>query len=188
MSSSVIYTIGHSNRSFDEFVRLLDSFKVECVVDIRTVPKSRTNPQYNIDLLPDSLNRCGITYRQLPKLGGLRKKSTTIAENANAYWENRGFHNYADYALSPAFAEGLGELITVSKTQQCVIMCAEAVWWRCHRRIVSDYLLIRGIPVFHIMEKAKSSKATLTPAARPQELKVLYPRPEEKVDIKSLTT
>lgn len=173
--NSVIYTVGHSTRTLEEFVQLIRSFGVESVIDIRTVPRSKRNPLYNLDVLPDLLAQQGISHHQLSKLGGLRKKSKTVSEEANSFWENRSFHNYADYALSPAFDEGLAELIDLSRAQPCAIMCAEAVWWRCHRRIVADYLLIRNVEVVHIMGVGKSSEATLTPSAQPHGLKLFYP-------------
>lgn len=175
MNDSVIYTVGHSTRTLDDFVQLMRSFGVESVIDIRTVPRSRRNPQYNLDVLPELLAEHGISHHQLASLGGLRKKSATISGETNAFWENRSFHNYADYALSSGFDEGLAELIELARARPCAIMCAEAVWWRCHRRIVADYLLIRGIEVVHIMDTGKSTKAALTPAARQHGLKLTYP-------------
>ena len=100
----------------------------------------------------------GLEHEQIRELGGLRKKSVTVADDVNGFWENRSFHNYADYALSDEFERGLDRLLTLSRTRRCAIMCAEAVWWRCHRRIISDYLLLRNVEVFHIMEKDKATK------------------------------
>jgi uncharacterized protein (DUF488 family) len=166
MSSSTIFTVGHSTRPLCDFVGLIRSFGVESVIDIRTVPRSRINPQYNLDVLPESLAQYGISHYLLSELGGLRKRSKSVPERTNAFWKNRSFHNYADYALSESFDEGLEKLIALGQARPTAIMCAEAVWWRCHRRIVADYLLARGLEVIHIMGVRAKNKATLTPAAR----------------------
>lgn len=176
MASNTIYTIGHSTRTVGEFVEIISSVGVKLVVDIRTVPRSRTNPQYNLDIFPSLLEQYGIFHMQLSKLGGLRKRSNSVPIDTNAFWDNRSFHNYADYALSEDFQEGLQELIEVSKERLCVIMCSEAVWWRCHRRIVADYLIGRNVRVFHLMDRQKVVDATLTPNAKLVGTKVLYPR------------
>src|ERR1700752_1987848 len=141
------FTIGQSPRSIGEFVALLESAKVRCVADVRTVPRSRTNPQYNRDVLPASLAGAGIAYEHLPALGGLRARSRETPAGQNAFWENASFHNYADYAMPGAFREGLARLREIAGTRRTAIMCSEAVWWRCHRRIVSDYLVHAGVPV-----------------------------------------
>lgn len=175
MPGITVYTVGHSTRTLEQFVELIRGFDVDTVVDIRTVPRSRTNPQYNLDTLPESLAGFGISHYQIPELGGLRKKSSTVPAETNAFWVNRSFHNYADYAISDEFETGLNQLLELSKTRTCAIMCAEAVWWRCHRRIVTDYLLVRDAKVFHIMAEGKADEATLNPAASVHGLKVLYP-------------
>lgn len=172
-----LYTVGHSTRSLETFIELLRSFSVETLVDIRTVPRSRTNPQYNLDQLPEALQAQGLRHCRIDALGGLRKKSTSVPEATNGFWENRSFHNYADYALSDAFEAGLEELMNLAQTRRCAIMCAEAVWWRCHRRIVADYLLLRGMQVLHIMDKGKATEAMLNPAAQVQGPKLTYPAP-----------
>ncbi|CDF96999.1 protein of unknown function DUF1130 [Pseudomonas sp. SHC52] len=153
----------------------IGSFGIDTVVDVRTVPRSRTNPQYNLDTLPGELARLGINHEQILELGGLRKKSSVVPDETNAFWTNRSFHNYADYALSDEFEDGLNRLLALGETQRCVIMCAEAVWWRCHRRIIADYLLLRGVEVIHVMDKDKSSRAILNPAAQAHGLKLTYP-------------
>ncbi len=160
------YTIGHSTRTLDEFVALLNAAKVELVVDIRTVPKSRTNPQYNRDVLPEGLAAFRIGYEQLAALGGLRGKARTVPADVNGLWQNQSFHNYADYALSDAFRRGLERLIALGRERRTAMMCAEAVWWRCHRRIVSDHLLARGETVFHLMGHDRVEPARLTEGAR----------------------
>ncbi|MCP1475865.1 uncharacterized protein (DUF488 family) [Pseudomonas sp. EB276 TE3739] len=174
--STVIFTIGHSTRPIDVFIQMLKSFDVNAVVDIRTVPRSRTNPQYNLDVLPDLLAESDIQHYQIASLGGLRKKSKNVPDEVNAFWDNRSFHNYADYAFSEEFEEGLNQLLRLSDSRRCAIMCSEAVWWRCHRRIVADYLLSRGVEVLHIMGIGKSTEAILNPSAERTGTKLCYPR------------
>lgn len=170
------YTIGHSTRTINEFVSLLQTADVERVIDIRTIPKSRTNPQYNEDALPDNLAPFGIGYKLITELGGLRNKSKEVADDVNGFWNNQSFHNYADYALSDDFQSGLAELIKQGHKQVCAIMCSEAVWWRCHRRIVADYLLAHREQVFHLMAKDTINPATLTSGAKITDNKrVVYP-------------
>lgn len=156
------YTIGHSTRTIEEFVQLLQAAEVTLVVDIRTIPKSRTNPQYNKDVLPEHLAPFNIDYLQLKELGGLRSKSKDVEPKVNGFWHNQSFHNYADYALSQAFQQGLKRLMALGRQQRCAIMCSEAVWWRCHRRIVADHLLARGEKVFHLMGQDKITSAELS--------------------------
>jgi len=170
-----IFTIGHSTRSIAEFVELLRCGRVELVVDVRTVPRSRRNPQYNEDVLGTELAEYQIAYSRIADLGGLRSRSADVPPEVNAFWINQSFHNYADYALSPKFAAALGELLEISSTRRIAIMCAEAVWWRCHRRIIADYLLIRGLPVFHLMGDDRVDQAQITPAAKVRDGKISYP-------------
>lgn len=173
---STIYTIGHSTHDLPAFATLLQASGIERLVDIRTVPRSRTNPQFNRDTLPDALSAYGIAYEHLAALGGLRAKSKITPPDVNGFWENDSFHHYADYALTDDFRLGLEALISRAQTQRCAIMCSEAVWWRCHRRIVSDYLIARKIPVFHIMGASHVDAATLTRGAVIQtDGTVLYP-------------
>jgi uncharacterized protein (DUF488 family) len=170
------FTIGHSTRPIGDFVDLLDFAKVARVVDVRAIPRSRTNPQYNFDTLPETLSRFQIGYEHIPELGGLRGKKTDIAPAVNAFWQNRSFHNYADYALGEAFHLGMARLRVSGHEQRCAIMCAEAVWWRCHRRIVADYLIVRGVSVLDIVPPAPAKPHALTPFARPQpDGTILYP-------------
>ncbi|MGN8273702.1 DUF488 domain-containing protein [Pseudomonas sp. SMN5] len=177
MENLIVYTIGHSTRTLEQFVEIVKGFGVQMIVDVRTVPRSRTNPQYNLDTLARHLAPFGLHHEQIAQLGGLRKKSRTIPDEVNSFWDNRSFHNYADYALSEEFEQGLDRLLELSRTQRCAIMCAEAVWWRCHRRIIADYLLLRGVEVIHIMDKDKSNRAVLNPAAQVAGLKLAYPAP-----------
>ena len=170
------FTIGHSTRLFADFLALLNEAGVRLVVDVRTVPRSRRNPQYNDDQLPDALASAGIAYQHLPELGGLRGRQSKIAPEINAFWDNASFHNYADYAMSPVFAAGLARLRKLGHAETCAIMCAEAVWWRCHRRIITDYLIAAGESVFHILGPNHVEPAKLTEAAQPRpDGTIVYP-------------
>ena len=124
------YTIGHGRRAIGEFVELLGEVEVTLVADVRTMPRSRANPQYNEDALPQALRPFGIAYVHMPDLGGLRGRQKLIAPEINAFWENESFHNYADYAMGERFREALARLRECGRTQRCAIMCAETVWWR----------------------------------------------------------
>jgi len=161
------FTIGHSTRSVPEFVELLRSAEVRLVVDVRRVPRSRTNPQFNRDVLPESLTAYQIAYEHIAELGGLRGRQRLAEPSPNGFWENGSFRNYADYALSESFEGGLARLRELGAERRTAIMCAEAVWWRCHRRIIADYLLAAGEAVFHILGPGKTEEARMTPAARP---------------------
>lgn len=169
-------TIGHSSRSLDEFLAMLGAAKVELVVDVRSFPRSRTNPAFNIDRLPAELALRQIGYRHCPALGGRRGRQPDVDQNVNALWRVRSFHNYADYALGDEFAAALAELVRLGEERRLALMCAEAVWWRCHRRIIADYLLARGHAVEHLMAPGQAEPATLTPGARPTAAgNVVYP-------------
>lgn len=170
-----VYTVGHSTRTIPEFAELLRAAVVGLVVDVRSIPRSRTNPQYNLDRLPEELSPWQIRHCYIPELGGRRKISREIAPEVNAFWKNRSFHNYADYALSEGFRRGLDQLNRLSSETLVAIMCAEAVWWRCHRRIVADYLLSQGREVFHLMERGRVEPARLTGGARPSPHGIEYP-------------
>lgn len=175
-----IHTIGHSTRSADELIGLLKGARVDLLVDIRTVPRSRTNPQFNADALPAALAAAGIGYRHLAALGGLRGRQRLEGPSPNAYWRVGGFRNYADYAMAPAFREGLDELLALGRRHACAIMCAEAPWWRCHRRIVTDYLLAEGVPMKHILGPGRIEPARMTPAAvRRKDGVLCYPGVED---------
>jgi uncharacterized protein (DUF488 family) len=166
--SGPIYTIGHSNRPFAEFASAVKSQGVGLVVDVRTIPRSRANPQYNRETLPQALADFQIGYEHIAELGGRRGKARDIAPSTNAFWENASFHNYADYAMSEAFRAGLGRLRALAHQRRCAIMCAEAVWWRCHRRIITDYLIAADDVVFHIFETDHIERARMTPGAIPK--------------------
>ena len=175
--AEAIYTIGHSTRPIDEFIALLRASAIKIVVDVRTVPRSRTNPQYEGDALRTSLAEAGIAYEHLPALGGLRGRSRETPPAQNAFWENESFHNYADYAMTDAFRDGLRKLRAIARGRRTAIMCSEAVWWRCHRRIIADYLLHAGVPVNHIVG-ARVAPAQMTAAAMPgPDETLVYPAP-----------
>ena len=176
MSEPPVFTIGHSTRSIEEFADLLRRGPVEIVVDVRTVPRSRRNPQYNEDVLGAELEPWQVGYTRIAELGGLRSRSPEVPPEVNAFWDNQSFHNYPDSALTDQFASGLEELLQLSSSRPCAIMCAEAVWWRCHRRIIADYLLARGRTVFHLMEADRVEPARLTPAAHVEGDRITYPR------------
>jgi uncharacterized protein (DUF488 family) len=175
MEEIPVFTIGHSTRSIAEFVGLLQAGEVRLVADIRSFPRSRTNPQYNVDALPGELEPFGIDHLRIAELGGLRGGSAGIAPEVNGFWENRSFHNYADYALSEAFRSGLARLLEVSAARRTAIMCAEAVWWRCHRRIVADYLISAGRSVYRLMGMNEVVTARLTDGAVAAEDGLHYP-------------
>jgi uncharacterized protein (DUF488 family) len=161
-----IFTIGHSTRPIGELVDLLQQAAVNLLVDVRSIPRSRTNPQFNTDVLPLALAEARIGYRHLAALGGLRHRKKGAAPSPNTLWRVAAFRNYSDYAATDAFRTGLDELAALARDHCCAIMCAEAVWWRCHRRIIADYLLAEGIPVAHIMGHNKIEPAKLTPGVR----------------------
>lgn len=175
MTRLPFFTIGHSTRSIETFAALLKAGEVTVVADIRTVPRSRTNPQFNFDVLGETLAPYGIAYERIEALGGLRQRSREVPPELNGWWDNQSFHNYADYALSEAFDAGLETLIAAGRAQRTAMMCAEAVWWRCHRRIVADYLIARGETVFHLMGDDRIEPARLTPAARAHGDGLAYP-------------
>lgn len=151
--------------ALEVFVALFNEAQIDLVADIRTVPRSRANPQFNKDTLPAALEAYDISYEHMAALGGLRGKARTPSQNVNAFWTNESFHNYADYALTPQFKAGLEQLLDKGHKRRCTIMCSEAVWWRCHRRIVADYLVAAGETVFHIMGRGRQEPACLTPGA-----------------------
>lgn len=166
VSTRPFYTVGHSRRKVEELIALLRVGDIEQLVDVRAVPRSRTNPWFNRDTLPDTLAPFGIGYTHCPALGGMRERSATIDTETNDYWHNPSFHNYADYALSASFRQAIAALIELGQHRTCAIMCAEAVWWRCHRRIIADHLIHHGATVYHLMSENRIEPATMTSAAR----------------------
>jgi uncharacterized protein (DUF488 family) len=176
-----VFTIGHATRSLEELVALLRANEVDFLVDVRTVPRSRTNPQFNKDVMPASLEPYGLAYRHIAALGGLRGRKADVPPQVNGYWENQSFHNYADYAMTPEFARGLDELLALGDERRCAIMCAETVWWRCHRRIITDYLLARGVDVFHIVSSDVPEPAKITPDAVAVDSHLEYPGSQQSL-------
>lgn len=167
-----VYTIGHSTRTVDELVAMLASFGVSTLADVRTVPRSRHNPQFNTDALAVSLEARGMHYVHLPKLGGLRRPRK---DSPNGGWRNLSFRGYADYMLTGDFEAGLAELREQSSSGPVAVMCAEAVHWRCHRSLVADALLVRGAAVEHISAVSRSSPHALTPFAEVHGTRITYP-------------
>jgi uncharacterized protein (DUF488 family) len=165
VTTNTFFTIGHSTRTLAKFVDLLRESNVDLVVDVRFMPRSRTNPQFNLETLPEGLAPWRIGYKHMAELGGLRGKQRLAEPSPNAYWRVRSFRNYADYALTEPFASGLAQLREQGSQHRCTIMCAEAVWWRCHRRIITDYLLAAGEQVMHILGTSQVEEARLTPGA-----------------------
>ncbi len=169
------FTIGHSTRSVADFIELLQGAGVKLLADVRAIPRSRTNPQFNIETLPTELTESGIAYEHFPELGGRRGRA--LAASPNQFWDHASFRNYADYAGTQAFHAGLQRLRRLGQPRCTTIMCAEAVWWRCHRRIIADYLICAGDTVFHILGPGKIEPAKLTPAARTTpEGSLVYPK------------
>lgn len=159
------FTIGHSNLGIDAFIALLQDAGIAALADIRRLPGSRAWPQFDEAPLRASLQASGIAYQREAALGGRRGRSHEVAPATNGYWTNQSFHNYADYALSGPFQDGLAQLLAEGAERRTVLMCAEALWWRCHRRIVSDYLIANGREVIHIMGSGRLEPARLTPGA-----------------------
>jgi uncharacterized protein (DUF488 family) len=170
--NSTVYTVGHSTHPIVEFVSILHAYNVEIVVDVRTIAGSHHNPQFNEAALGEDLCRHGIEYMHLKDLGGLRH---TTKGSINTAWKNPSFRGYADYMQTPAFIEGLLRLIQIAQDKIAVIMCAEAVPWRCHRSLISDALLIRGIHVEDIMSEKVSRPHVLTPWAKVDQGTITYP-------------
>jgi uncharacterized protein (DUF488 family) len=175
------FTIGHSTRSLEEFAALLTDSNVTRLIDVRSMPRSRTNPQFNGEGLAEALAPWQIGYEHIAALGGLRGKQPLYRESLNTYWRVRSFRNYADYALTPAFTTGLAQLRRQGEQFRCAIMCAETLWWRCHRRIIADYLLACGDTVFHILGPSQIEPALLTPSAvARKDHTIIYPGAEQR--------
>lgn len=167
-----IYTVGHSTRPIEDFIALLAAHGVGQLIDIRTIPRSRTNPQFNRDTLPKTLERAGMAYGNMPALGGLRRARP---DSPNTAWRNPSFRGYADYMQTSEFAEAVAQLIEIAQGKQTAIMCAEAVPWRCHRSLVADALTARGVPVEDILSPTRRSPHKLTPFAKVEGTRVWYP-------------
>lgn len=171
---ATIFTIGHSTRSLEELIALLRAHAVTSLVDVRTIPRSRRNPQFNVETLEEKMPQANIAYRNDKALGGRRGKPPG-GVSRNPYWAQEGFRNYADYALTAPFRSALADLEQSAQTQRPAIMCAEALWWKCHRRIITDYLLADGLEVVHILGPGKTEPARLTPAAVQTSEGLIYP-------------
>lgn len=170
-----IFTVGHSDRTIGEFIDLLIQQGIEHVLDVRKLAGSNKYPHFNADALAQSLAQSHIGYSHAPKLSGRRPVSKEVDFEVNAWWTNRSFHNYADYALSPDFSVALDQLIELCTQQRTAIMCAEAVWWRCHRRIIADHLIARGQKVLHLIDAHEPKPAQLSDGAQLGE-QLTYPR------------
>jgi uncharacterized protein (DUF488 family) len=170
--SPIVLTIGHSTRTLEEFIGLLQAHRAACVVDVRTVPRSRHNPQFNNAALPRALKEAGLGYVHLPGLGGLRHAKR---DSLNAGWRNASFRGYADYMQTPDFEQSLEELTGLAKQERIAIMCAEAVPWRCHRSLIADALLVRGIRTEDIMSPTRRQVHVFTPFAKVRGTTITYP-------------
>ena len=176
--SPIVLTIGHSTRTLEEFIGLLQAHAVSRVVDVRTVPRSRHNPQFNKDSLPDPLKKAGLGYVHMPGLGGLRHPKR---DSPNMGWRNASFRGYADYMQTPEFADSLEELIQLASQGRIALMCAEAVPWRCHRSLIADALTVRGIRTEDIMSPTRRQIHTLTPFAKVCGTTVSYPAEDSQI-------
>lgn len=176
-AAPLVLTIGHSTHPLSIFILMLQAYAVTLVADVRTVPRSRHNPQFNRDSLPRDLAAAAIEYVHLAGLGGWR---TPRADSPNQGWHSPGFRGYADYMLTPEFEAHLESLMELARQQQVALMCAEAVPWRCHRSLIADALLVRGVNVEHILSPAASQPHRLTPFARVEGLCLTYPAPLEE--------
>jgi uncharacterized protein (DUF488 family) len=170
-----VFTVGHSTLAIERFVALLKTYGIRRVADVRTVPRSRRNPQFNADALASALRTENIDYVPLPSLGGLRHARK---DSPNTGWRNESFRGYADYMQTPTFVEGLDALIGMSREAPTAIMCAEAVPWRCHRSLVADALEVRGIPAVEILSETSARMHKLTSFARVDGTTITYP-PEQ---------
>jgi uncharacterized protein (DUF488 family) len=168
----IIYTVGHSTRPATEFTALLVSHDVRQLVDVRTIPRSRHNPQFNTGTLAKTLGEVGIRYVHMPSLGGLRRPTP---QSVNLGWRNESFRGYADYMQSEAFTAAVDQLIALASSAQTAIMCAEAVPWRCHRSLIADALVVRGIEAIEIVSTTRTTPHTLTPFARVEGIDLTYP-------------
>ncbi len=172
MTPLVVFTMGHSTRTIDAFIRLLKAHSVQRVIDVRTIPRSRHNPQFNRDRLSPALHRARIHYRHMPGLGGLRRPRR---DSSNMGWRNASFRGYADYMQTKMFKENLDRCIELARHERVVLMCAEALPWHCHRSLIADALLVTGIEVREISSRVRTRPHALTSWARVTGTKVTYP-------------
>lgn len=171
-SGPLIYTIGHSTHPLNVFVSMLKTDEITHVLDVRTVPRSRQNPQFNKETLPEALFAAGIKYRHMPGLGGLRRAHK---DSINGAWRNASFRGYADYMQTPEFAENVQDVAALAASEPCALMCAEALPWRCHRSLIADALILRGMRVEDIIGTQARKPRLMTPWARTDGLKIWYP-------------
>ena len=171
-ANTILWTVGHSTRTIEAFVELMAEFEVALLVDVRTVPRSRRNPQFNTDNLPVALSPAGIGYRHESDLGGLRKPRK---DSSNTGWRNAGFRGYADHMQTDRFVTAIDALRVQLTDRRCAVMCAEAVPWRCHRSLIADAMMVRDVEVRHIMGPGKFTTHRLTPFARTDGLRITYP-------------
>lgn len=169
---AIIWTVGHSTRSFEELVGVLRTYEIKALVDVRTVPRSRKNPQFNREELEVKLPEAGIDYVHAKELGGLRKE---LKDSINLGWQNESFRGFADYMQTDAFEQAVDWLIEQAEGKRTAIMCAEAVPWRCHRSLIADALLVRGLDVVEIFDERKSQPHKMTSFAVVRDGKVVYP-------------
>lgn len=172
MTDITIFTVGHSTHPVDEFIAILKAHGIKKLIDVRTVPKSRHNPQFNGDALATSVRASGITYRRMASLGGLRH---ALKDSSNGAWRNASFRGYADYMQTEEFSETIAQLMEHGRTGNTAIMCAEAVPWRCHRSLIEDALVVRNVEVLDIMTETSAKPHTLTSFARVEGERVWYP-------------
>ncbi|MDA8150153.1 MAG: DUF488 domain-containing protein [Nitrospiraceae bacterium] len=166
-----VFTIGHGTRTLEEFIAILEEDGIQCVVDVRSIPRSRHNPQFNEDSLPSDLGTHVVEYLHMSGLGGLRH---THKDSLNTGWKNLSFRGFADYMATEEFAESLDKLVMLSHMKRIVLMCAETLPWRCHRSLIADALTIRGIPVWHLFKAGKMEEHRLTPWAQVDGRRLLY--------------
>ena len=171
-AGGAIYTIGHSTHPLGLFIDMLAASEITLVLDVRTIPRSRRNPQYSQETLPLALRGSNIDYRHLPGLGGLRRARK---DSINTGWRNTSFRGYADYMQTPDFADSMQTLLAIAIPKRCVLMCAEAVPWRCHRSMIADALVLRGLRVEHIISVRERKTHVITPWARTDGLEIVYP-------------
>ncbi|HET8900008.1 MAG TPA: DUF488 domain-containing protein [Rhodanobacteraceae bacterium] len=167
-----VFTVGHSTRPIEAFIALLEGYEIRRLLDIRSVPRSRHNPQFNADALAQSLPAAGIVYQPQPALGGLRH---TRKDSRNGGWRNASFRGYADYMQTPPFAAAITALIDAARIERVAVMCAEAVPWRCHRSLVADALMVRGVAAVEILSPTSARLHALTPFARVDGNRITYP-------------
>jgi len=167
-----IFTIGHSTRTVEEFVQLLKTYSVTLILDVRTVPRSRHNPQFNKETLPNTLKPQGIKYIHIPEIGGLRHPKH---DSINLGWKNSGFRGYADYMQTQEFTDNLLKIVALARENSLALMCAEALPWRCHRSLISDALVVRHVKVLHIISKGSTISHELTEFAHVEGTQITYP-------------